>query len=241
MRWESNVPNWASVQTAGGERSLPVYLLLDTSSSMEGAPIEAVRQCMEQCLNECVSDQFAREAAKMGIIVFNSDTTLHMNGLVPVIDVQLPQITASGVTRLDLAFNMLLQSMDRDVIKAVKGGQKGDWKPMVFVVTDGYPTDRNGEPSDALWVPARDAVLNRPKGQTKPSKIVSVGCGTVVDDAKLKAISTGDAFRITADHAGFRAFFQYLTQSIISSVQPGGNVDDPFANIQPSPDLIRIP
>ena len=241
MSWESNVPNWASVQTAGGERALPVYLLLDTSSSMEGTSIESVRQGVEQCQNECVRDQFAREMVKMGIIVFNSDTTLHMNGLVPVIDLQLPPLIASGVTRLDLAFNMLLQSMDRDVTKAVKGGQKGDWKPMVFVLTDGYPTDRNGEPSDDLWIPARDAVVNRPKGQTKPSSIVSVGCGTDVDDAKLKAISTGIALRMHATGAAFVNLFQWLTQSIISSVQPGGNIDDPFANIQPSPDLIRIP
>lgn len=48
MTAQSNVPEWASIQPPGGERHLPVYLLLDTSGSMEGAPIESVRQGLEQ-------------------------------------------------------------------------------------------------------------------------------------------------------------------------------------------------
>ena len=43
------------------------------------------------------------------------------------------------------------------------------------------------------------------------------------------------------NEAAFVALFQYLSQSITQSVQPGGNVDDPFANVPLSPDLVRIP
>lgn len=231
---ESNVPEWGSVQPAGGERHLPVYLLLDTSSSMEGAPIESVRQGLEQFQREVAGDPFARDVVKVGVITFASDAQLVTGGLVPISAFQPPMLVASGVTRLDLAFRVLLESMERDVVKAVKGGQKGDWKPVVFVLTDGRPTD-------PAWQPARDAVVNRPKGQIKPSTIVAVGCGPDVDDTTLKAISTGTAFRMGANEAAFVALFQYLSQSITSSVQPGGNVDDPFANVPPSSDLVRIP
>ena len=131
--------------------------------------------------------------------------------------------------------------MDRDVVKPVKGGQKGDWKPAIFVLTDGRPTNEYGNGTDSLWQPIRDAVVNRPKGQMKPSTIVAVGCGPNVDDATLKAISTGTAFKMGTSEAAFVSLFQYLTQSIISSVQPGGDTDDPFANVQPSSDLVRIP
>lgn len=239
----SNVPGWADVQPAGGERHLPVYLFLDTSGSMEGAPIESVHQGLEQFKQEVSTDPFARDVVKVGVITFNSDARLITNGLVPIMDFQPPNLVASGVTRLDLAFKVLFESMNRDVQKPVKGGQKGDWKPAVFILTDGMPTDQNGNVTDRLLMPERDAVINRPKGQIKPSTIVTVGCGPNVDDAMLKNISTGTAFKMGTDAAAFVTLFQYLSQSITDSVSPGGNPDDPFANIQPSSDsdLVRIP
>src|SRR5260370_6052922 len=126
---QSNVPGWADVQPAGGERHLPVYLFLDTSGSMEGAPIESVRQGLELFQREVATDPFARDVVKVGVITFNSDARLVTNGLVPIANFQPPNLVASGVTRLDLAFKVLLESMNRDsdVLKALKAGQNGDW------------------------------------------------------------------------------------------------------------------
>lgn len=243
MTIQSNVPQWGEVQTPPGERHLPVYLLLDTSGSMDGAPIQSVREGLEQFQREVAEDPFARDVVKVGVITFSSDAQLVTGGLVPISAFQPPHLVASGVTRLDLAFKVLLESMDRDVVHPVKGGHKGDWRPAVFVLTDGRPTDENGNVSNSLWPPAREAVVNRPKGMNKPSVIVAVGCGPDVDDETLKAISTGTAFRMGTSQAAFVALFQYLSRSITSSVQPGGNPDDPLANMPPSSDstLVRIP
>ncbi|HZS74988.1 MAG TPA: VWA domain-containing protein [Ktedonobacteraceae bacterium] len=242
MSQQSNVPMWADVQAPGGERNLPVYLLLDTSGSMDGAPIESVREGLELFQREVANDPFARDIVKVGVITFANDAQLVNGKLVPITSFQPPVLVASGVTRLDLAFKVLFESMNRepDVVKAVKGGQKGDWKPAVFVLTDGLPTDENGNVTDRLWQAQRDAVINRPKGQIKPSTIVAVGCGPYVDDTTLKNISTGTAFRMGTDSAAFVALFQYLSQSIASSLAPGGNPDDPFADMAGT-DLIRIP
>lgn len=241
MTFQSNVPEWAEVAVPGGERHLPVYLLLDTSGSMEGAPIESVRLGVEMFQREVSEDPFARDVVRVGVITFASDAQLVTGGLVPIANLQIPHLVASGVTRLDLAFRVLLESMDRDVKHPVKGGTKGDWRPMVFVLTDGRPTDENGNVTDRLWRPARDAVINRPRGQNKPSVIVAVGCGPDVDDETLKDISTGTAFRISGSGASFIALFQYITRSVTASVGPGGNPNDPFANVPVPSDLIRIP
>lgn len=235
------VPEWASVKPAGGERRLPVYLLLDTSSSMYGAPIESVKQGLAQFQNEVAADPFARDVVRVGVITFASEAQLVTSGLCPIGSFQPPPLEADGVTRLDLAFEELRASIDRDVAQPVKGGQKGDWRPAVFVLTDGHPTNHLGWPSDRLWKPAREAVVDRRDGGIRPSVIVAVGCGPEVNDETLKEISTGTAFRMGTSQAAFTALFQYLSQSITNSVQPGGNVADPFANAQPSSDLIPIP
>jgi len=210
---------------------------------MQGTPIEAVRSGLGQFQREVASDPFARDSVRVGVITFGSKAFLATGGLVPVESFGAPELGASGVTRLDLAFKELQRSMDRDVARPIKGGQKGDWRPGVFILTDGRPTDEAGNQTDALWQPAREAIVNRRIGQTKPSVIVAVGCGPDVDDDTLTAISTGSAFRIDPHHYNFVALFQYLSQSITNSAQPGGNTDDPFADLGASSDadLIRIP
>jgi uncharacterized protein YegL len=240
---QSNIPTWANLEPAGGERHLPVYLLLDVSGSMEGAPIASVRQGLEQFQREVASDPFAREVVRVAVITFGNTAEVASGGLVPIASFRPPQLRAGGVTRLDLAFAALLESMGRDVARAVKGGRKGDWRPGVFVLTDGRPTDADGEQTGTLWQPARDAVVHRRLGQIKPSVIVAVGCGPDVDDATLKAISTGPAFRMGTDNTAFVALFQYLSQSITSSAQPGGDPGDPFADLATASaaGLIRIP
>src|SRR6478672_2675125 len=103
MSIHSNVPGWAEVEPAGGERHLPVYLLLDTSGSMQGAPIESVRQGLELFQQETLNEPFARDITKIGVITFASDAQLINEALVPITDFQIPDLVASGLTRLDLA------------------------------------------------------------------------------------------------------------------------------------------
>ena len=238
----SSIPSWATLQPAGVERHLPVYLLLDVSGSMAGAPIEAVRRGLEQFQREVCDDPFAREVVRMAVITFASDAKLVTDGLIPITSFRAPELRASGVTRLDLAFRELARSLDRHVVRPLKGAQRGDWKPAVFVLTDGCPTDGGGYLSDSLWNPARGEVVNRPMGQIKPSAVVAVGCGRDVDDATLRAISTGTAFRMGIDPGAFASLFQYLSRSITRSVQPGRHPEDAFADLQSAADcgLVRI-
>ena len=53
-------------------RRLPVYLLLDTSGSMYGEPIEAVKNGVQTLISTLRSDPYALETAYISIITFNS-------------------------------------------------------------------------------------------------------------------------------------------------------------------------
>jgi uncharacterized protein YegL len=56
-----NAMDWDMPPMPEGQRRLPVYLLLDTSGSMEGAPIESVRLGVEQFQSEVAQDDIARD------------------------------------------------------------------------------------------------------------------------------------------------------------------------------------
>ena len=53
-------------------RRLPVYLLLDTSGSMYGEPIEAVKNGVQTLISTLRGDPYALETAYISIITFNS-------------------------------------------------------------------------------------------------------------------------------------------------------------------------
>ncbi len=53
-------------------RRLPVYLLLDTSGSMHGEPIEAVKNGVQTLLTTLKQDPYALETAYVSVITFDS-------------------------------------------------------------------------------------------------------------------------------------------------------------------------
>ncbi len=132
---------------------------------------------------------------------------------------QPPKLTPckAEITRLDLAFQVLGESFDRDIRKAVPSGPKGDWKPVVFVLLAGIPTDDNGRYSNH-WRVDRDRLLNRPRGVIRPVTIVTIGLNPNMDHSILESIGTGASLMMESNEAAFVAFFQYLSQSIVEGV-----------------------
>ena len=120
-------------------RRLPVYLLLDTSGSMYGEPIEAVKNGVQTLISTLRSDPYALETAYISIITFNT-TAQQVSPLTELAAFQQPGIDAGGCTALGGALELLSQKIDSEVTKTT-AEVKGDWRPLVFIMTDGEPTD----------------------------------------------------------------------------------------------------
>ena len=183
-------------------RRLPVYLLLDTSGSMYGEPIEAVKNGVQTLISTLRSDPYALETAYISIITFNSSAQ-QVTPLTELAAFQQPNIDASGCTALGGALDLLAKKIDSEITKTT-AEVKGDWRPLVFIMTDGVPTDD----------------MSKGLAEFKKRKcgmVVACAAGQGASTDTLKQITENVVQLDTADSATIKAFFKWVSASISTS------------------------
>ena len=191
-------------------RRLPVYLLVDTSGSMKGEPIAAANNGLQTMIATLKQDPFALESVYISVITFDRD----VNEVLPLtaLDVlQLPELVTpeSGPTLLGKALGVLMQKIDHDVIKN-SSERKGDWRPLLFVVTDGKPSDK------ALYKEMLEKIKNY-----KFAAIVACAAGQDAQTEPLKQLTEHVYTLSTMDGASFSQFFNWVSQSITQGTPKG--------------------
>ena len=184
-------------------RRLPVYILIDTSGSMKGEPIESVKVGLTDMLATLRQDPYALETVWMSIITFDKD----VKQLVPLTaleNLQLPDIMIpdSGPTFTGLALQTLCEKYDTEVHLSTPT-QKGDWMPLLFVLTDGKPSDLQ------LYSQMTAKVKERKFGN-----IIACAAGPKAKKEYLQEL-TDKVFSLdTMDSSTFRKFFQWVSDTI---------------------------
>ena len=209
-------------------RRLPVYLLLDCSGSMYGEPIEAVKNGVQVLVSTLRQDPYALETAYLSIITFDSSAQ-QVSPLTELSAFQQPNIQASGCTALGEALALLAQKADQEVTKTT-AEQKGDWKPLVFIMTDGEPTDD----------------LNKGLAEFKKRKwgmVVACAAGAGANTDTLKKITECVVSLDTADSATIKAFFKCVSASVSSGsmkVEETGAEATTLSELPPPPPEVNI-
>ena len=193
-------------------RRLPVYLLVDTSGSMKGEPIEAVNNGIKSLVATLRQDPQALESVYMSIITFDAQVKTVCE-LTALESFNPPAITTpdSGPTHLGEAINMVTQTVKGDVRKS-SDTQKGDWAPMLFVLSDGKASD--------LQVFNESISGIRAAGF---ASIVGLAAGPKANPADLKAFCDHVATMETMDGQSFSKFFQWVSEAINSGNKAGGD------------------
>lgn len=185
-------------------RRLPVYLVLDISGSMSGEPIEAVKNGVQVLVSTLRQDPYALETAFLSVITFDSSA----RQLVPLTELsmfQMPDIQATGTTSLGQALSLLANKVSTDVAKTT-AEVKGDWKPLVFIMTDGEPTDN--------WQKGLNDFKNQKFGM-----VVACAAGSGANTSILKQITEVVVQLDTADSATIKAFFKWVSASVSTGSQ----------------------
>lgn len=170
---------------------------------MRGEPIEQVKVGLEAMISSLRQDPFALESVSISIITFDRDVKQIMP-LTPLDELQLPEITTpeSGPTHTGAALKMLCDRANHEV-RTGRADQKGDWMPLLFIMTDGKPSDTQLYREMVPIVKAR-----------KWGTIVGCAAGMTARTEPLKELTDTVVTLDTTDSASFIKFFKWVSDTI---------------------------
>ena len=195
-------------------RRLPIFLVLDVSESMAGEPLSRLQTAMESIVSSLRQDPGALETVHVSVIAFAGKAQV----LVPLIELMAfypPRLPMGGGTALGQAMDELMTCLNVNV-KRTTAEQKGDWKPVVYLLTDGRPTD-NVLPAIARW---KETYASR-------AHLIAVTLG---DDADLEVLSqlTPDIVALDdKDPDGLARFAKWVSASVSAQSQALDMGDNP--------------
>ena len=191
-------------------RRLPVYLMLDVSGSMSGGPIAAVQQGVNDMMSG-LRGLASRQQDTIHIKVIQFSDTVDTTPMTPLRAFNPPRLVAGGTTALGAALRVLDQATtySGDLIKNTMD-DLGDWKPMVFLLTDGEPTDDYKGPAAAI--------LKRTREHSSPFapnlNVFAIGCGDGVNSATLHLITDNVLMIRDMSPSHMAELFKWMTATL---------------------------
>jgi len=184
-------------------RRLLAYFLLDTSGSMRGEPIAALNNGFNGLVSMLRTDPQAMDSLHINVVTFDRE----VNNLIPLVDlasfhpveIKCPD---SGPTHTGQALEMIYDLVNKDLIKG-SADRKGDWKPLLFIFTDGKPSDLQKYREMIPKIKALDFGV-----------IVGCAAGPKAEVSFLQELTNNVVKLDTTDASTLTTFFQWVSSSI---------------------------
>lgn len=185
-------------------RRLPIYFLIDVSESMVGDQIQLVEEGMATIIKAIKQDPHAIETVWVSIIVFAGQAKT----LVPlqeIVSFYPPKFPIGGGTSLSKGLGHLMFELRKNTVKTTFE-QKGDWKPIVFLFTDGVPTDDS-----------KTVVAEWKQNWAKTANLVAISFGEETDTKILGELTENVLHFKNSTEEDYKKFFKWVTDSIKTS------------------------
>lgn len=185
-------------------RRLPIYFLIDISESMVGEPIQQVEEGLATIIQTLKTDPNAMETVWVSIIVFAGQPKT----LVPlqeIISFYPPKFPIGSGTSLSKGLGHLMFELRKNIVKTT-AEQKGDWKPIVFLFTDGVPTDDT-----------KTAISEWKQNWQRTANLIAISFGSETDTHLLTELTDTVLHFKNTDTKAYKQFFKWVTDSIKNS------------------------
>lgn len=185
-------------------RRLPIYFLIDISESMVGEPIQQVEEGLSTIIQALKTDPHALETVFVSIIVFAGQPKT----LVPlqeIVSFYPPKFPIGSGTSLSRGLGHLMHELRSNIVKTTYE-VKGDWKPIVFLFTDGVPTDDS------------QAAINEWKQNwQRTANLIAISFGNETDTKLLGELTENVLHFKNTNVQSYKEFFKWVTDSIKTS------------------------
>jgi len=223
----------ANASAEAAHRRLPIFLVLDASGSMSGAPIKAVNIGLKDFEAAIKSDPYAINTTYISIIVYGNK----VQQLMPLTEASrfaAPQLKAKGDPSLGQAITILGQSLVGEV-KAAGTQNPGDFKPLIFLIAAGEPTDDWAGPAENFKTLATQRSAN----------LIAIGCGPNVGARTLKQVGKVALVMPNMAPDGIKGLFEWIIQSVkaasrSASMQASTGQEGGGAQLPPLPSGIEV-
>lgn len=183
----------------------PVVLLLDCSTSMEGAAIQELEAGVGQFYREMAADPIASMSVEICVILFGHGVHV-LRGFQTVAETlakPLPRLSANGYTPMGAAIRLGLSEIG-ERRKFYQRNGLAAYKPWMVLLTDGQPNDE--------WQSA--AIEVGTQAAAGRLTMLGVGIGPCVDMATLSQIVPPDPGPFRLAGLRFCNFFRWLSDSL---------------------------
>ena len=183
------------------EQRCPCILLLDVSGSMGGAPIKALNDGLRIFRDDLNKDGLTKKRVEVAIVTFESEVKV-VQDFVTADKFQPPTLKVGGATYMGAGIDKAL-----DILQARKASYKANgikyYRPWVFMITDGEPSDNE--------VVNRAAQRIRDEEAEKRVAFFAVGVEGV-NMTRLSQIVVRPPMKLTG--LNFEEMFQWLSASM---------------------------
>lgn len=196
------------------ENRCPVVLLLDTSASMRGEPIDELNAGVQAFQRQVMADETASLRVELAVVAFGGSVRL-VQDFVTVDDLGPPTLEAYGDTPMGGALDLGLRTLEARKSVYRRHGIHY-YRPWMFLITDGAPTD------GILWQEA--AMRVQEADLTRRLSFFTVGVQGA-DRTILQEIASPSRPPMMLNGLRFRDLFQWLSASVrrVSMSRVGGD------------------